>query len=116
MVDDDTAVRETVVVQLEELGYRVLEAEDGAAALRVLESDAAVDLLFTDVVMPGGMNGVALAREAGTLRPGLKVLYTSGYTRNAVAQSEELELGTALLTKPYLSDDLGRKLREVLEA
>jgi CheY-like chemotaxis protein len=114
VVEDDPQVRSFVVTLLTELGYRVLEAVDGQQALRFLDSDAAIDLLFTDVVMPGGMNGRELAEKVAPRRRGLKTLFTSGYTENAIVHQGKLDAGTHFLPKPYRREDLARKLREVL--
>jgi PAS domain S-box-containing protein len=115
VVEDDPDVRETGVTFLEELGYSVLEAENGPAALVVLEEHDDIDMLFTDVVMPGGMNGPALAEVAQNGRPGLKVLYASGYTRDAVFRDKMLDESTELLPKPYLKEELASKVREILD-
>ena len=109
MVEDDEALRAYTTEILTELGYRVLEAPNGAAALEILERDADVDLLFTDVVMPGGMNGRQLADEAVRRRPGLKVLFTTGYTRNAIVHHGRLDPGVELIGKPFSFDRSGRK-------
>ncbi|MEX1205294.1 MAG: PAS domain S-box protein [Dongiaceae bacterium] len=115
VVEDDTAVRELVVSQLAGLGYAVLQAPDGPAAEAVLEGGAAVDLLFTDIVMPGGMTGRQLADRARRRRPGLKVLFTSGYAENAVVHQGRLDPGVHLLSKPYKKLDLARKVRDALD-
>jgi len=114
MVEDDELVRAFVAGELKALGYVVLAAADGRAALATLGGDARVDLLFTDVVMPGGLSGPQLAAEARRLRPGLKILYTSGYTENAIVHHGRLDAGVRLLSKPYRRHDLARVLREVL--
>jgi CheY-like chemotaxis protein len=106
MVEDDAMVRPHVERQLKELGYRVISASSGAAALEILRQPAPIDLLFTDVVMPGGMFGPELAAAAVRLRPGLKVLYTSGYTENAAGQTGPLDPSIKLLNKPYRRQDL----------
>ncbi len=94
--------------------YRVLEAEDGPAALKVLNDDPDIDLLLTDVVMPGGMSGAELASKARERRPDLKVLYTSGYTENAILHRAMLDEGVEMIGKPYRKDELARKVRQVL--
>ena len=116
VVEDDPAVRAYAASQLRLLGYQVIEAEHAQAALAVLSSDAVVDLLFTDVVMPGGMNGRMLAEEARRLRPGLRVLYTSGYTENAIVHQGRLDPGALLLTKPYRRAALDRMVRQARAA
>ena len=114
-VEDDELVRSHVVSQLESLGYRVTQAGSGPEALRVLEQSPDIDLLFTDVVMPGGVNGRQLAERALALSPGLKILYTSGYTENAIVHHGRLDRGVNLLTKPYRRNELASKLRKVLD-
>ncbi|WP_366657403.1 PAS domain S-box protein [Fodinicurvata sp. EGI_FJ10296] len=114
LVEDDDLVRDHVHIQLESLGYRVVAAPSGPAALDILNGDAPVDLLFTDVVMPGGMNGPELAKRAAVLRPELKVLYTSGYTDTAMSLNGSLEPGVELLHKPYRRAELARRLRTAL--
>jgi CheY-like chemotaxis protein len=115
-VEDDDAVRQLAVAHLQALGYRVLEASDGNRAVAMLRGGGAVDLLFTDMVMPGGMTGRELAEEARRMRPGIKVLFTSGYTQNSFARQGGCDEGFRLLSKPYRRDDLARVLREVLDA
>lgn len=115
LVEDDDLVRRFASEQLIGLGYRVILARNGAEALERLRSSEPVDLLFTDVVMPG-MSGRLLAQEALKLRPALKVLYTSGYTENAIVHQGRLDPGVNLLAKPYRRDELARKIREALAA
>jgi PAS domain S-box-containing protein len=114
VVEDDADVRNVAVSQLTALGYRVVEAADGKAALKLLGEGRSVDLLFTDVMMPGGMSGPDLAREARMHRPALKVLFTSGYAEAALGNGARVgEIG-GLISKPYRKEDLGRKVREAL--
>ncbi|WBS00970.1 CHASE domain-containing protein [Pseudoduganella sp. SL102] len=115
LVDDDADVRETVTAMLRGLRYTVLEAADADEAIRVLRTGAPVDLLFTDVVMPGTLPVSELARVARHLRPGLAVLFTSGYTQDAAQHGGQLEPGTHLLSKPYRRDELATKVRAVLD-
>ncbi len=115
LVEDDDLVRRYARDQLVGLGYQVLEASNGREALEVLGGGAPIDLLFTDVVMPGGVSGRQLADQAAKLRPGLKVLYTSGYAENAIAHQGRLDPGVLLLEKPYLRTELARKIREALD-
>jgi PAS domain S-box-containing protein len=115
VVEDDALVRDYVVAQLNSLGYATLAAANAAAALALVDSGAHFDLLFTDVIMPGGMNGRELADEVVRRRPGMKVLYTSGYTENAIVHHGRLDPGVALLNKPYRKKDLAEKLRQVLD-
>ncbi|MBX6324008.1 MAG: PAS domain S-box protein, partial [Rhodospirillaceae bacterium] len=115
VVEDDFLVRGYVTEQLRALGYAVDEAPDGPTALRLLPSLGHVDLLLTDVVMPGGMNGRQLAERAQAQQPGLRVLYTSGYTENAIIHHGRLDPGVHLLTKPFRKVELARKVRAVLD-
>jgi len=115
LVEDDPLVREHATRLLEGLGYAVVAVGEGAAALAALRDGAAFDLLFTDLVMPGGMNGRQLAEAAQRLRPGLPVLYTSGYTETTVTRRGDLEPGTLLLQKPYRRTELAAKVRAALE-
>jgi CheY-like chemotaxis protein len=102
-----------VVRQLTELGYRVLEAEDGQSALRVLESER-VDVLFTDIVMPGGTSGYEIARAVLSRWPAIKVVLTSGFPENKISGDANAP-SLRLLSKPYRRDELGRIIRDVLE-
>jgi len=114
VAEDDDAVRVSVVTQLAELGYRVLAAANGEAALEVLTRGEAIDLLFTDVVMPGALNGRTLADQARRIAPELPVLYTSGYTENAIIHHGRLDEGVTLLSKPYRLSQLARAVRAAL--
>jgi PAS domain S-box-containing protein len=114
VVEDDRNVQATVVDMLSGLGYTVLRADGPQAAMSILRSGAHIDLLFTDVVMPGPMSSVEMVRQAQRLRPTLKVLFTSGYTRNAIVHGGRLDLGVELLSKPYSRDELARKIRHVI--
>ena len=116
LVEDDAMVRRYARNQLSILGYQVIDAVNGPDALDILRGHAAIDLLFTDIVMPGGMNGRQLAEAAKLLRPGLKVLYTSGYTENAVIHHGRLDPGVQLLTKPYRRHELAHWIRQALDA
>jgi signal transduction histidine kinase/CHASE3 domain sensor protein/DNA-binding response OmpR family regulator len=113
VVEDDEGVRAAVVDMLGELGYRVLKAENAEEGLAVLEKQQ-VDLLFTDVVMPGAIPTREFTRRAQQMQPGLKVLYTSGYTQNSIVHNGKLDEDAVLLSKPYRRDELARKLRGVL--
>jgi signal transduction histidine kinase len=113
VVEDDQAVRLTVVDTLRGLGYHVLSANDGEAGLAVLEQGTAVDMLFTDVVMPGPVKSTELARRARQLLPRIAVLFTSGYTQNAIVHGGRLDAGVELISKPYQRADLARKIRQV---
>jgi PAS domain S-box-containing protein len=114
LVEDDELVRHYAMTLLAGLGYRVLIAADGPEALQQLRDHPEIDLLFTDMVMPGGLNGRELADQAQAMRPGLPVLYASGYTDTGITQHGELEPGVLLLAKPYRRVDLARRLRQAL--
>jgi CheY-like chemotaxis protein len=115
VLEDDDDVRAHSVDSLRELGYRVIEAHDGPAALRLLERQSKVDLLFTDVVLPGGMTGEQVAAQALEMRPTLRVLFTTGYARDAIVHHGRLDSGVHLLTKPFTYSDLAQKVRGVIE-
>jgi PAS domain S-box-containing protein len=115
VVEDDPHVRTFAVAQLRRLGYRVTEAGDGPSALQEVARSGVPDLLFTDVVMPGGMTGKQLAERIAQMAPGIRVLFTSGYTENSIVHHGRLDPGVHLLQKPYRSDKLAQKVREVLD-
>jgi CheY-like chemotaxis protein len=115
VVEDDADVRAFVTGQLSDLGYRVIEAANGPQAQRILDSDQPLDLLFTDVVMPGGMTARELADAARAHRPGLKAVFTSGYTDNSIVHQGKLDRGVSFLSKPFRRQDLARKIRETLD-
>ncbi len=112
-VEDDPGVLELAVTALEDLGYKVLTAVNASDALKILHHDQKIDLLFSDVIMPGGMNGAQLAVEARRIRPNLKILLTSGYTAEALAEEHGLPDGLEVLPKPYRHEDLAHKIRLV---
>jgi len=114
VVEDDEDVRSTVIDMLAGLGYRVLQARDAQSALAIVESGVPIDLLFTDVVMPGPLRSPELARKARERLPNVAVLFTSGYTENAIVHGGRLDEGIDLLSKPYSREALARKLRHVL--
>ena len=114
VVEDEELVRDHVCNQLVSLGYEVVATHNGPEALRRLQAGDDSDLLFTDVVMPGGMNGRELAEEARKLRPALPVLFTSGYTENALIHHERLEPGVNLLQKPYRKRELAARIEQVI--
>jgi signal transduction histidine kinase/CHASE3 domain sensor protein/CheY-like chemotaxis protein len=116
VVEDDSLVRNFVIAQLHSLGYKTIAAADSRAALVHVESGQPFDLLFTDVIMPGGMTGRELAVEVAKRRPGMKVLYTSGYTDNAIMHHGRLDEGVLLLTKPYRRPQLAQMVRLALGA
>jgi PAS domain S-box-containing protein len=114
VAEDDEEVRATVVDMLTELGYRVLRAKDAASALTIVESGIPIDLLFTDVVMPGPLKSPELARKTRERLPNIAVLFTSGYTENAIVHGGRLDPGVELLGKPYTRDSLAAKIRQLL--
>jgi CheY-like chemotaxis protein len=115
VVEDDPAVRETAVEMLSSLGYKVLKADNGQSALSILQSGIPIDMLFSDVVMPGPVQSPELATQARAIVPGIAVLFTSGYTQNAIVHGGKLDEGVELISKPYRREDLARKVRQVLE-
>lgn len=114
VVEDEEDVRQLACRVLSGLGYRILQASEGRAALAILDREPDIDLLFTDVVLPGGMNGPQIAQQARIRRPDLRVLYTSGYTGNAIQQLEHLA-AVRLVSKPYAIEELAQTVRSVLE-
>jgi PAS domain S-box-containing protein len=115
VVEDDTLVRKYVMTQLQGLGYATLEAANGTEALDIIEIGGKIDLLFTDVIMPGSMNGPDLVQRAQLRRPDIKILYTSGYSENAIVHNGRLDAGVLLLSKPYRRIELARMLRTALD-
>jgi CheY-like chemotaxis protein len=114
VVEDDPLVRDLVVAQLRSLGYMTIAAADGREALALVERGAAFDLLFTDVIMPNGINGPELSDEVAKRCPGIKVLFTSGYTDNALIDHGRLDEGVLLLSKPYRKSQLAHMVRMAL--
>ena len=114
VVEDEDDVRASTVGMLEELGYAVLKAADGPAALRLLADHPQTRLLFTDVGLPGGLNGRQLADTAREMRPDLRVLYTTGYARNAIVHHGTLDPGVELMVKPFTYAALAAKIRAML--
>ena len=115
LVEDEEEVRQFAAEVLREEGYKIHAAADAASALQILDAQPGINLLFTDVVLPGGMNGRQLADEVQKRRPGLKVLYATGYTRNAIIHHGRLDADVELLTKPFTADALARKVRVILD-
>jgi CheY-like chemotaxis protein len=115
IVEDDEQVRANAVDLLRELGYNVIEAVDGMAAVQILKGSAAVTLLFTDVGLPGGMNGKQVADEARRIRPDVRVLFTTGYARDAIVHRGRVDPGIELLTKPFTFMALATKIRCALD-
>ncbi|WP_269219761.1 PAS domain S-box protein [Brevundimonas vesicularis] len=115
VVDDEPTVRMLVAEILHELGYQCIEASDGVAGLKLLQSGARIDLLVTDVGLPGGMNGRQMADAARIDRPDLKVLFITGYAENAVVGNGHLDPGMHVMTKPFAMEALGSRIRELIE-
>jgi CheY-like chemotaxis protein len=116
VVDDEPSVRTLVNEVLEELGYNALEAKDGASGLKILQSGRRVDLLITDVGLPGGMNGRQLADAALVTLPDLKILFITGYAENAVIGEGHLKPGMHIVTKPFSLETLGRRIKDIVAA
>ncbi len=114
VVDDEPTVRMLVSEILQELGYTAIEASDGVAGLRVLQSDVRIDLVVTDVGLPGGVNGRQMADAARVKRPGLKVLFITGYAENAVVSHGHLDAGMHVLTKPFALDALATRVKDLM--
>jgi CheY-like chemotaxis protein len=114
VVDDEPTVRMLVTEVLEDLGYTAIEAADGASGLKVLQSNVRIDLLVTDVGLPGGMNGRQVADAARIARPGLKVLFITGYAENAVLGNGHLEPGMQVLTKPFVMEALALRIKALI--
>jgi len=115
VVEDNPEVRQIAMRRLHELGYRTIAAADGEEGLAIVTAGVPFDLLFTDIVMPGRITGRELADLARRLRPGIKVLYTSGFTAAAASAAMHEEFGTNLLTKPYRKSDLSLRVRTALD-
>ena len=116
VVDDEPTVRMLITDILEELGFSAIEAGDSAAGLKVLQSDVRIDLLVTDVGLPGGMNGRQMADAARVDRPDLKVLFITGYAENAAVGNGQLAPGMAVLTKPFAVETMAARIRSMIEA
>jgi CheY-like chemotaxis protein len=113
-VEDDANVRQLAVSILTSLGYSTVEADNAKAALQLLDKKPQIALLFSDIVLPGNMDGIDLAREARRRWPDLKILLTSGYTEHALVQDDSLMTGVALIAKPYRKASLASKLSAIL--
>jgi CheY-like chemotaxis protein len=114
VIDDEAPIRMLIADVLKEAGYRMLEAGDGPSGLKILHSSVGVDLLITDVGLPGGMNGRQVADAARLTRPDLKVLFITGYAENAVVGNGHLDVGMEVITKPFAMSALGARVREII--
>ena len=115
VVEDDDDARATLAAMVTELGYRVVEAENGKSALPILQQERPVDILLSDVIMPGGMNGLDLAKAARKRRPDIRVLFVSGYDRTVIARATRYDDSLKLLNKPFSLTDLSRELQALLQ-
>jgi CheY-like chemotaxis protein len=115
VVDDEPTVRMLISDILEELGYLAIEAADSVAGLNVLQSDARIDLLVTDVGLPGGLNGRQMADAARVTRPDLKVLFITGYAENSVLGNGRLAPGMAVMTKPFPVEMMASRIKQMIE-
>jgi len=115
IVDDEPSVRMLIVDVLEEAGYSVIEAADSVAGLKLLQSNVRIDLLISDVGLPGGMNGRQMADAARQARPDLKVLFITGYAENSVIGNGRLEPGMQVLTKPFAIETLAARVRQLVD-
>ena len=115
VVEDEPTVRMLVADTLADLGYQTIEAGDGASGLRVLESNARIDLLITDYGLPGGMNGKQMADRARQGRPGLKILFITGYAENAAISNGRLDPGMHVLSKPFALDKLAGRIKAIID-
>jgi CheY-like chemotaxis protein len=116
VVEDDAERRDVTIEVLKAFGYEVYEAGNGPEALTVLDRDIPIDIVFTDVVMPKGIDGVALAREARRRRPGVRVLLTSGYARELLLSGQALDENLEFISKPYHMSELADRLRAIMPA
>jgi CheY-like chemotaxis protein len=115
VIDDEPTIRMLISEVLDEQGYSVMEAPDGPSGMRILQSDVRIDLLITDVGLPNGMNGRQVVDAARDMRPGLKVLFITGYAENAVIGNGHLDKGMQLIAKPFEMDALARKIRDLVK-
>jgi CheY-like chemotaxis protein len=116
VVDDEPTVRMLITEILEELGYVAIEAADSVAGLKVLQSDARIDLLVTDVGLPGGMNGRQMADAARVVRPDLKVLFITGYAENSALGNGRLGPGMAVMTKPFPMETMAVRIKQMIDS
>jgi CheY-like chemotaxis protein len=115
VIDDEDVVRLLVAEVLKDAGYRVLEAVDGPSGMKIVQSGARIDLMITDVGLPGGLNGRQVADAARATRPDLKVLFITGYAENAVIGNGHLDPGMHLITKPFSMSAMGARVRDILD-
>ncbi len=115
VVDDEATIRMLVIEVLDQFGCTAIEAADGVGAMKILESEGRIDLLITDVGLPGGLNGRQIADAGRRTRPGLKVLFVTGYAEDATVDSDQLEPGMEVLTKPFMMMALSAKIRDMIE-
>ena len=115
VIDDEPSIRMLILDVLHDAGYHAVEAGDGPSGLKILQSDIRIDLLVTDVGLPGGVNGRQVADAGRALRPGLKVLFITGYAENAVVANGHLDRSMQVITKPFLIEALGNKIREMID-
>jgi CheY-like chemotaxis protein len=113
IIDDEAAVHMLIAEVLADLGYNAMEAVDGPTAMEILQSDLSIDLLMTDVGLPNGMNGRQIADAARSIRPGLKVMFITGYAENAAIGHGHLEPGMTVITKPFAMDVLAVRIKEM---
>jgi CheY-like chemotaxis protein len=116
IAEDDPFVRSSVILRVEALGYRVVAAVNSKEALQRLRTDPGIDMLFTDIIMPGGMSGWELADQARRIRPGLPVLFTSGYALETLVEQGRAQAQAVVLTKPYRRAELAQRLRDAFAA
>jgi len=116
VIDDEPLVRMLIVDVLDEAGYASMEASDGPSAIKILQSDAEIDLLITDVGLPGGMNGRQVADAARTFRPDLKVIFVTGFAETAILDHGELPSGMEVITKPFVLAELTSKIMTMIES
>jgi CheY-like chemotaxis protein len=115
VIDDEPAVRMVITEVLSEVGYRVIEAEDGPSGLRILQGGGRFDLLITDVGLPGGLNGRQVADAARSISPDLKVLFITGFAENAAIGNGDLDSGMSIITKPFVNAALANKVRQLID-
>jgi CheY-like chemotaxis protein len=115
IIDDEPAIRMVIAEVLSEVGYRVIEAKDGPSGLRIVQAGGRIDLLITDVGLPGGLNGRQVADAARSINPQLKVLFITGFAENAAIGSGHLDSGMSVITKPFVNSALANKVRQLID-